>query len=344
MASSADTCVRIEANGENRDVIYIKGSWSPTHFSLSITDGLHAWICNGSEKNVADRASQWDQSVSEYLEDAQRYLSYQQPGSTYSFKDAGNGSLRLSWTLEKQGTKLEWRWKCDKAPNDQKVISDILDFLMDANTRLSEEVVRKTRSFDRMKVEAEKCLAQSEKFKNEKAEFETTIFAKFVAVLNSKKAKLRELREKCMHSEPAKKNVQEDASDLSEEETDRESDRNDNDVSSAGPTHSDSKDSEGADSSKKPLRSTGGVSPGPSNKATENRLEKQSSTEEKQNIMSEPKEKQNIMSEPTDPDATQVLGEAEISKDSDRGQPSASAAGLLAVSEYTSAPKKRRRR
>nr|ADE76390.1 unknown [Picea sitchensis] len=333
MAASADTCVRIEANGANRDVIYVKSTWFPTHFSLSITDGLHAWICDGSEKNVADRASQWDQSVSEYLEDAQRYLSYQQPGSAYTIKDAGNGSIRLSWTLEKQGTKLEWRWKCDKAPNEQKVISDILDFLMDANTRLSEEVVRKTRSFDRMKVEAEKCLAQSEKFKNEKAEFETTIFAKFVAVLNSKKAKLRELREKCLHSEPAKKNVREDASDFSEEETDMESDQNDNEESSAGPTHSDSKDSEGAEINKKPLKSTGGVSPAPSNKATENRLEKQNSTDEKKNITSEP----------TDPDATQVLGDAEISKDSDHGEPSASAAGLLAVSEYTSAPKKRRR-
>lgn len=334
MASSADTCVRIEANGANKDVIYVKGTWFPTHFSLSITDGLHAWICDGSEKSVADRASQWDQSVSEYLEDAQRYLSHQQPGSVYTFKDAGNGSMRLSWTLEKEGTKLEWRWRCDKAPNDQKVNSEILDFLMDANTRLSEEVVRKTRSFDRMKVEAEKCLAQSEKFKNEKTEFETAVFAKFVAVLNSKKAKLRELREKCLHSEPAKKNVQEDASDFSEEETDRESDQNDNEESSAGPTNSDSKDSEVAKLNKKPLKSTGGVSPGQSNKLAESRLEKQNPIEEKRNIISKP----------TDPDATQVLDDAEISKDSDHGEASASAAGLLAVPEYTSAPKKRRRR
>lgn len=44
---------------------------------------------------MADRASQWDQSVSEYLEDAQRYISHQQPGSEYSFKDAGNGSIRV---------------------------------------------------------------------------------------------------------------------------------------------------------------------------------------------------------------------------------------------------------
>lgn len=66
----------------------------------------------------------------------------------------------------------------------------------------------------------------------------------------------------------------------------------------------------------------------------ESRLEKQNPTEEKQNIISEP----------TDPDATQVLDDAEISKGFDHGEASASAAGLLAVPEYTSAPKKRRRR
>ncbi|XP_057981240.1 uncharacterized protein LOC131166681 [Malania oleifera] len=49
---------------------------------------------------------------------------------------------------------------------------------MDANIRLSEEVIRKTKSFERLKVEAEKCSAQSEKFSDEKTEFESAIYAK----------------------------------------------------------------------------------------------------------------------------------------------------------------------
>ncbi|PKI58559.1 hypothetical protein CRG98_021022 [Punica granatum] len=84
---------------------------------------------------------------------------------------------------------------------------------MDANIRLSEEVVRKTKSFERLKVETEKCLAWSESFSNEKTEFESAIYAKvfssflfchgnkeyiqakFLSVLNSKKGKLRALWE-----------------------------------------------------------------------------------------------------------------------------------------------------
>lgn len=46
-------------------------------------------------------------------------------------------NLQLSWTFEKEGTKLEWRWKCQPSPNDKKTTSEVLDFLMDSNIRLS---------------------------------------------------------------------------------------------------------------------------------------------------------------------------------------------------------------
>ncbi|KAF8392263.1 hypothetical protein HHK36_022605 [Tetracentron sinense] len=205
------TCLRLEIpEHEETQAIFIKATWFDSHFDLSITNGLDAWICNASEAEVRERANQWDQPVSEYIETAERYLGFQQPGSTYCFVDAGNGQKRLSWTFEKEGTKLEWRWKCQLSPNNKKTTTGILDFLMDANIRLSEEVVRKTYSFDKLKVEAEKCLARSEKFNNEKAEFESAVYAKFVGVLNSKKAKLRELRDRLSKKETIRKSPQED--------------------------------------------------------------------------------------------------------------------------------------
>lgn len=81
---------------------------------------------------------------------------------------------------------------------------------MDANIRLSEEVVRKTQSFDKLKEEADKCLQQSERFNNEKAEFEEATFTKFVAVINSKKAKLRQLKDKFSALESSDKAPKED--------------------------------------------------------------------------------------------------------------------------------------
>lgn len=43
-----------------------------------------------------------------------------------------------------------------------KTPENMLDFLMDANIRLSEEVVINSRLNERLKMEADKCLAQSE--------------------------------------------------------------------------------------------------------------------------------------------------------------------------------------
>ncbi|PKI67828.1 DNA repair protein XRCC4-like [Punica granatum] len=199
MESPRHSCLKLELPNPTEldeiELIFIKATWYDTHFDLSITNGLDSWVCKVSEEDVRERAAQWDQPVAEYIELAERYLGFQQPGSVYKFTDAGNGQRRLSWTFEKEGTKLEWRWKCQPSPNPKQTNSGILNFLMDANIRLSEEVVRKTKSFERLKVETEKCLAQSESFSNEKTEFESAIYAKFLSVLNSKKGKLRELRE-----------------------------------------------------------------------------------------------------------------------------------------------------
>ncbi|CAK9176734.1 unnamed protein product [Ilex paraguariensis] len=221
MYSPTHTCLKLEVPNttepEQTESIFVKGTWFASRFHLSITNGLNAWICNGLEDDVRERSSQWDQPVSEYIELAERYLGFQQPGSVYGFSDAGNGDRRLSWTFHKEGTKLEWRWKCQLSPNRKETTAGILDFLMDANIRLSEEVVSKAQSCEKLKVEAEKCLAQSERFSNEKVEFESAIYAKFLGVLNSKKAKLRELRDKLSKQESSRKLPEEEE----EESTDK---------------------------------------------------------------------------------------------------------------------------
>uniref|UniRef100_A0A803LMF1 Uncharacterized protein n=1 Tax=Chenopodium quinoa TaxID=63459 RepID=A0A803LMF1_CHEQI len=137
-------------------------------------------------------------------------------------------TIFLSWTFEKEGITLEWRWRCKPSPDNRKTTATILDFLMDANIRLSEEVVRKTESFDRLKEEAQKCLIQSEKLSAEKNDIlnETQLYCftgwepgmgtippvgkKFVSVLNSKKAKLRELRDRLSKQEAKGKLPQEE--------------------------------------------------------------------------------------------------------------------------------------
>ncbi|CAJ2628089.1 unnamed protein product [Trifolium pratense] len=208
------TCLKLQINGE--EAIFVKGTWFDTHFNLSITDGFTAWNCKASEEELKQRAAQWDQPVLEYVLLSERYLGFQQPGSVYAFADAGDGHKRLSWTFEKGGMTLHWRWKCMQSPDSKKTTAEILDFLMDANIRLSEEVVIKTELFEKTKVEAEKCLTQSEILANARVEFEHEIYTKFLGVLNSKKAKIRELQDQLSKQDNANKSHEEEDTEKTE--------------------------------------------------------------------------------------------------------------------------------
>lgn len=311
MSSEAgiETCARLMV-GSPPSPLFVKGTWFPLHFLLSISDGLHCWTCQATKEAVADRAAGWDESVSEYLQRTQFWLSHQHPQSTYAFLADGEHG-KLSWTMEKHGTKLEGKWKCEKAKNDQQITCSILNFLMDSNVKLSDEVLRKTQSFERMKGEADKCLKQSEQFKNEKQQFETDIFRKFVAVLNSKKSKLRELRDKLAHFEPAKRSG------------DEETDGNESEGLNSG---SDEDDEE----------SSGGKEQAGSDHALKGKHETHTSKDIKP-VMRTSK------GSPSQDQAD--VGTSEIQKPiaSTSGVVDSTAA-LLADSTYTSAPKRRRQR
>ncbi|XP_057427326.1 DNA repair protein XRCC4-like [Lotus japonicus] len=236
------TCLKLQIPNAN-ETIFVKGTWFDTHFDLAITDGVAAWHCHASEDEVKQRAAQWDQPVSEYVEMSERYLGFQQPGSVYAFADAGDGHKRLSWTFEKEGMTLQWRWKCLQSSDCKKTTAEILDFLMDANITLSEEVVRKNELFEKMKEESEKCLAQSEKIAKEKVEFESEIYVKFLGVLNSKKSKLRELRDQLSKQDKAEKSPPQEEEDTDKTESfDGDSDFDKSDEESEKDITSSSKD------------------------------------------------------------------------------------------------------
>ncbi|XP_050239479.1 DNA repair protein XRCC4 isoform X2 [Quercus robur] len=189
MEEERHTCLKLVP--QDSDPIFVKGTWFPSHFHLSITDGLHTWICHASQDDVRDRAALWDQPVSDYVLLAERYLGFQQPGSVYRFTDAGDSNKR-------------------------------------------EEVVRKTQSFEMLKVEAEKCLAQSERINKERVDFESEIYAKFLGVLNSKKAKLRDLRDQISNKKAAGK-LPEEEEEGSTDKTESFDDGSDNETSEEEP-------------------------------------------------------------------------------------------------------------
>eukprot|EP00850_Spirogloea_muscicola_P012092 SM000077S21566 [mRNA] locus=s77:181843:191432:- [translate_table: standard] len=150
-----------------------------------------------SSAEVAERADDWDIPPEDYVRDVvMKYLAQQQSASTYSLDVSEDGKALLTWTLllAEGGIKYEARWELESASNSQEVICSILDFVMDDRLTLLETIDEKARSFERMKAEAEKCLTQSERFKDAKQQAEDLLLKKVVVLLNAKKAKIRELQ------------------------------------------------------------------------------------------------------------------------------------------------------
>ncbi|KAK4405825.1 DNA repair protein XRCC4 [Sesamum angolense] len=105
METPKHTCLKLEIpmDGRKTEPVFVKGTWHRTRFDLSITDGLQAWTCHATEEEVKERASNWDQIVADYIDLAERYLGFQQPGSVYGFADAGNGCKRSErWKLSER--------------------------------------------------------------------------------------------------------------------------------------------------------------------------------------------------------------------------------------------------
>ncbi|CAM6087376.1 unnamed protein product [Calypogeia fissa] len=228
-----ELCARFEVKQpdapEGRGVIFVKSRWFATKFSMWVTDGLDAWVGEVSEEEVSRKAFSWDCTVAEYLEAAEKYLGVQDSTSVYSFISQGNGARKLSWTLVRDGVELIANWRMEKSLNPKEITCDILDFLMTGSSRLSEELQRKRRSLEQQKAEADRSLAQSVKFRDERLQFEEEIYKKFVAVLNSKKNKLRDVKEQALRLSASEAKNAEEGNAESQDEFDEETDREDED-------------------------------------------------------------------------------------------------------------------
>lgn len=39
------TCLKLETEA---GIVFVEGTWYPTRFVIAVTDGLHAWVCDGT--------------------------------------------------------------------------------------------------------------------------------------------------------------------------------------------------------------------------------------------------------------------------------------------------------
>lgn len=71
--------------GNGAQIIYVKGTWYPTHFLMSVMDGYDTWVCNATQEFVAHEASRWGIEVVEWLDRMHAHFSQHHLQSKYAF-------------------------------------------------------------------------------------------------------------------------------------------------------------------------------------------------------------------------------------------------------------------
>ncbi|GAQ79241.1 DNA-repair protein XRCC4 [Klebsormidium nitens] len=197
MATAAvTTCARLTVDER---VWYVLGEWSKTHFTIRVSDGAQAWEGQVSADEVEKRANRWDWTPLKYVDAAVEHLREQQEEAKASYqvteKDAR--TLQLAWEMKQageEGVPLRGLVNLEKTDDPGAVLRLMMDYMHRKRAQLEMELSRKTRAFRNMKEEADKCANQARGFAEEKAHLESDLYQKFAAVLNAKKAKIRELK------------------------------------------------------------------------------------------------------------------------------------------------------
>ncbi|XP_024395185.1 DNA repair protein XRCC4 [Physcomitrium patens] len=214
------TCTRLEVQEciENRNLnksLFVKSEWKPTRldpmsFFLFVSDGQRAWTFDGSESFVKERAEAWDKKPRWVMEKIQFYLSVAQPGVNYRFTKIRDLHRKLSFDVQDKESDLYLTANLSmlSASDPERITCDLLEFLHDSNCRLTESFLKKCRDYDRLRSESEVLVEQNKRFKDLKSQTQEVMYKKFVAVLNSKKAKLKELKKELEHCKD-KQNVNE---------------------------------------------------------------------------------------------------------------------------------------
>lgn len=128
-------------------VLFVKGTWLPTEFTISVCDGDDAWTGRATKDFVLNQASLLAMTESEYVDSIQYYFSKQQPNARYELKWGKNSSPEL---LCSKVLPHELILRLETTPDSGLgVAADMVQFLLDAHHRINEELARKTRAYER---------------------------------------------------------------------------------------------------------------------------------------------------------------------------------------------------
>lgn len=168
-------------------------------FDLTICNGRQLWRETVSSSVVQSMAKAADMSVSEFAAQTGRALTGQatrQDNFVYQTKLRGT-DLQFSWKKNiGDGVKFQLgSLTLAEVDNRVPITIGVFDLAVDQMAQLKEEITSLMSKNARLSSEREEALKLLNECVTAKEHMETDLFEKFAAVLNEKKAKIRQLKE-----------------------------------------------------------------------------------------------------------------------------------------------------
>ncbi|XP_073234889.1 DNA repair protein XRCC4-like [Porites lutea] len=190
---------RIEAGDQNYYLLTNSFDGGKNGFDLTVCNGEQVWRETVDAGTVESMAQTADMSIAEFAAQTRRALTGQSTGQdnfVYHAKIHGN-HLQFSWKKHiGDGIKFQLgSLKLSKVDDSAVVVKNIFDLAVDQMAKLKQEMSSLKSDNERLSSEREDALRLLEKSVTAKEEMELDLFGKFATVLNTKKAKIRQLKE-----------------------------------------------------------------------------------------------------------------------------------------------------
>ncbi|XP_029181177.2 DNA repair protein XRCC4-like isoform X1 [Acropora millepora] len=194
------TFTRIEYGQEKYYLLVDLFQHGENGFDLTICNGKQIWRESVSSSAVASMAKAADMSVPEFAEQTGRALTGQ----------TAVGNDNFVYQTKLQGKDLQFSWKKDigdgvkfqlgsltlaKVDDYIFIMTGIFDFAVNQMAQLKKEITALKSENDRLSSERKETLELLDQCVAAKEDMQKDLFEKFAAVLNEKKAKIRQLKE-----------------------------------------------------------------------------------------------------------------------------------------------------
>lgn len=143
-----DNVARVGAHYQQElPFLFVKGTWLPSEFTVSICDGNDAWTGRATKDFVSKNARKLSMTESDYVDSIQYYFSKQQPNVRYELKWSKDSSPDLLCSkIMPHELILRLETTADSGPG---VATDMVQFLLDAHYHINEELAKTTRTYER---------------------------------------------------------------------------------------------------------------------------------------------------------------------------------------------------